>query len=305
MIAGLEAGVTALLALPRGEQPAAARALLAALPAPPAEVWNSAFGADSLYTAFTRTTVARGVHAANRARLRPLLDARPGFRVVEIGGGNGALWAGLLRPDDRGEIVVVDPHPDGAAGVRRAAPPGVEVSHVARPAQDVALPEADAVVASLVLHHIAGRSAADRARVGLSGNGKHETLTTIRGAIAARGGTALVNEADIYCDIGLAPGDPLLAERLVDSYVRRFAVSILSDLRVESDPSVRARLAAVVRDWSLGQVALAHAPVEDRDVYELDVLAWLAAFDAAGLTVAARGFTDPWMLFHQYVLTAR
>jgi len=306
MIAALDAGIRALLGLPRADQPAACAALLATLPSPADEPWNTAFGEDSLYAAFTRTTVARGVHGANRAALRPLLDAAPGFRVLEIGGGNGALWRGLLRPDDRGEIVVVDPHPDGADGVRAAAPPGVVVTHLARPVQAAELPDADAAVASLVLHHIAGRDTEDRARVGLSGPGKHEALTMLAAALRARRGTLLVNEADIYCDVGLAPGDPLLAERLVDSYVRRFALSILDDLATRAeDEAVRGRWAAIVRDWSLGQIAMADAAWEARDVYELDVPSWLARFADAGLTVARRGFTDRWMLFHQYVLHPR
>ncbi len=304
MIAALDAGVRALLTLPRAEQPAAARALRAALPAA-AEAWNSAFGPDSLYEAFTRTSVARGVHGANREVLRPLLDARPGFRVIEVGGGNGALWAGLLRPDDRGELLVVDPHPDGAAGVRRAAPAGVAVTHLQRSIQDAPLPEADAVVASLVIHHVAGTDAVDRARVGLDGVGKHEILVSLRGAVAPRDGRVLVNEADVYCDLGLAPGDPLLAERLMDSYVRRFAVSILDDLATRDEPpAVRDRWAAIVRDWGLGQLAMTDVPYADRDVYELDVQSWLARFDAAGLAVLTRRCTDRWMLFHQYLLAA-
>lgn len=311
--------LAALLALPRADHPGAVLALLARWPAAGAapagvasseapreahvEPWNTAFGPDSLYHAFTRSTAVRGLHAANRAVLRPLLDARPGFRVLDVGGGDGALWTGLLRPDDVGEIVVVDPHPDGAAGVRRAAPAGVRVTHRVGLVQDVALPEADAVVCSLVLHHVAGADAAARAEVGLRGPGKGEVLAAFRAAIAPRDGRVLLNEADVYCDIGLAPGDPLLADRLVDSYVRRFAVSLTHDLRACTDPQLRARWTAIVRDWSLAQVGLAGgATYADRDVYELDVVSWLRLFARAGLRVEARAFTDRWLLFHQYVL---
>jgi hypothetical protein len=304
MIEALERGVLALLAMPRAQQPAAARALHAALSSPAEEPWNSAFGEDSLYAAFTRSTVARGVHAANRVALAPLL-ARPVFRAIEVGGGNGALWEGLLPADARGEILVVDPHPDGADGVRGRVPSGVTVRHDPTPIQDARLPEADAAVVSLALHHVAGRDAACRARVGLGGRGKREALLGLHAALAPREGTLLVNEADIYCDLGLAPGDPLLAERLVDSYVRRFAVSLLHDLAHTPAPEdVRRRWAAIVRDWALGQVAMAEASWEGRDVYELDVVAWLGLFADTGFVVRRRGFTDPWMLFHQYVLGA-
>ncbi|MDP2312775.1 MAG: class I SAM-dependent methyltransferase [Pseudomonadota bacterium] len=304
----LGAALRALLILPRAEQPHAVRALLARLPPPAAEEpWNTAFGPDSLYHAFTRCSVARGLHGANRAVLRPLFDARPGFRVVEVGGGDGTLWAGLLRPDDTGEIVVVDPHPDGAAGVRRLAPPGVRVHHLVVPVQDAALPEADAVVCSLVLHHVAGADAAARAAVGLAGTGKAEALAAFRAAIAPRDGRVLLNEADVYCDLGLAPGDPVLTDRLLDSYVRRFSVSLAHDLatRTDADAALRARWTAIVRDWSLAQVGLAGAAAyADRDVYELDVVSWLGLVGRAGLTVVERRFTDRWLLFHQYVLSA-
>lgn len=300
----LAVAVRALTTLPRAHQPRAVADLLAALPDERVpEAWNTAFGEGSLFRAFTRSTVARGVYAANRSVLRPILDARPGFRVVEAGGGDGALWEGLLGPGDVGEIVVVDPHPDGAAGVRRVAPPGVRVIHVHAPVEQAALPEADAVVCSLTLHHVAGADAAERAAVGLSGPGKREVLEAFRGAVAG-GGRVLLNEADVYCDVGLAPGDALLRERLVDSYVRRFALSLLDDVdrRDDVDDDVRARWLRVVRAWALGQIAVADAPVADRDVYELDVPSWLRLVAAAGLRVESRRFTDPWMLFHQYVL---
>lgn len=300
----LAAALAAVLALPRADQPAAVRALHARLPHPAAEPWNTAFGPDSLYQAFTESTLARGLHAANRSTLRPLLDARAGgFRAVEVGGGAGTVWQGLLRPDDIGEIVVVDPHPDGASGVRRVAPPGVTVRHLAVPVQEAALPEADVVVCSLVLHHVAGADAAARAAVGLTGTGKTEALAAFRAAVAPRDGRVLLNEADIYCDIGLPPRDPLLYDRLTDSYVRRFALALVDDLATARDDALRARWTAILRDWSLGQVELAgSATYAERDVYELDVPAWLDLIARAGLRVERRGFTDRWMLFHQYVL---
>lgn len=304
----LAAALDAVLRLPRGAQPLAVRELRQRLPAASEEPWNSAFGGRSLYHAFAQSSVVRGVHSANRAALRPLLDARPGFRVVEVGGGDGSAWDGLLLPGDVGEIVVVDPHPEGAAGVRRFAPPGVYVRHVVAPVQEVALPDADVVTCSLVLHHVAGVDASARHAVGLAGVGKLEVLRAFAQSVRARAGRVLLNEADVYCDVGLQPGDPLLTERLLDSYVRRCATSLAADIsaRRDVDSDVRARWRAVLRDWCLGQVDLAaNAPIADRDVYELDVVSWLALVDRAGLRVEARQFTDPWLLFHQYVLSAR
>lgn len=301
----VSARLRGILERPRAEQPAAVAAALSAWPPESgAEAWNTAFGPDSLYHAFTRSTVARGVHGANREVLRPWLDARPSWRVVEVGGGDGSLWAGLLRPGDVGEIVVVDPHPEGPAAVAAVAPPRVRVTTRATRVEAAgALPEADAVVCSLVLHHVAGGDAAERARVGLAGPGKREVLEAFRDAVRPRDGVVLLDEADIYCDVGLLPGDAVLRDRLVDSYVRRFAASLAHDLetRTDVDDAVRARWRAIVRDWALGQVAAADVPVGERDVYELDVASWERLLAAAGLTVRARRPTDDWMLFFQYV----
>lgn len=293
----LPAAIAALLRLPRAEQPGAVRRLVAELP-PLSEPWNRSFDPDSLYDAFSQSSVATGVYRANREVLAPIV-ARPGFRVLEVGGGNGALWDGFLRDFHWGTIVVVDPHPDGAAGVRAKVPRFVEVEHVVAPVERASLPPADAAVCSLVLHHIAGLDAADRARVGLTGPGKREALTALAAAVS---GPIVVNEADVYCDLALPPGDPLLGERLVDSYVRRFAVSLLSDLATHSDAGLKVRWERVVREWALGQVRAAELPWAERDVYELDVVSWLTLFERSGLRVVRRGFTDPWLLFHQYVL---
>jgi hypothetical protein len=287
-----------VLRLPRSEQPAAIRAALADAP-PLQEAWNSAFGEGSLFSAFTRTSVARGVHAANRAALSTIVR-RPGFRIIEVGGGAGVLWQGLLDESSRGEILVVDPHPDGSDGVRAAAPAGVEVRHLVRGIEEADLPAADVIVLSLTLHHVAGADAVERARVGLAGSGKLEALRAARASIGTTG-LLLLNEADVHCDLELAPGDPLLAERLTDSYVRRFACSILEDIALGGPDAPRWE--AIVWRWGLGQVpAATHATYAERDVYELDVPRWLALLDRAGLRVERRGFTDRWLLFHQYVV---
>jgi hypothetical protein len=201
----------------------------------------------------------------------------------------------------------VDPHPEGSAGVRAAVPDGVRVEHVVAGVEQAALPPCDAAVCSLVLHHVAGADAAERASVGLTGPGKHEALAALRGTLAARRGLLLVNEADVFCDLALAPGDPLLAERLVDSYVRRFAVSLRDDACAAldaGDPQRAARLVDVARAWAFGQIHVADVPYAQRDVYELDVVSWLRAFDRAGLVVRTRVCTDRYGLFQQYVVEA-
>ena len=116
-------------------------------------------------------------------------------------------------------------------------------------------------------------------------------------------GLVLVNEADVHCDLEI-PSGPLLAERLMDSYVRRCAGAMLAEIEAQPDPSadLPQRWLAIVRHWCLEQVRYADVPVAERDVYELDVSRWLALFRRAGLRVADHGFTDEARLFHRYRL---
>lgn len=290
----LSAELLKILSLPRSAQPAAAIALREASVGGD-EAWNTAFAPGSLFDAFSQSSVARGVYEANRQILRPLLG--PDFRVVEIGGGNGRLWRGLLDERATGEILVIDPHPDGAAGISAEVPPGVVVRHACDSVQNVELPPCDVVICSLVLHHVAGTDAAHRAAHGLVGPGKREILAQV----ARASQLFILNEADVYCDLDLPPGDPVLLERLCDSYVRRFSVSLAHDIEQSTDSDLQNRWKAMVRDWGLGQLAVATAPIAERDVYERDVASWLALLDSAGLQVVSRKFTDPWLLFCQYV----
>jgi hypothetical protein len=300
----LDVALADVLGRPRTEQPAAVRDWTARYAAE-GEVWNTAFGGASRFEAFTGSRVAQGVYTANRDALRPVLSRR-GWRVLEVGGGNGALWRGFLPDDAEGTIVVVDPHPEGAEGVRAAVPAGVRVEHVAAGVEVAELPQVDAAVASLVLHHVAGADAEARAAVGIAGPGKHEALVALSKAVG-RDGLLLVNEADVYCDLALPPGDALLAERIVDSYVRRFAVSLRDDAWRAADAGdalAATRLADVAWAWGLGQIAVADATFAARDVYELDVVGWIEVFRRAGLAVPARGCTDAYGLFWRYLLRA-
>jgi len=197
--------------------------------------------------------------------------------------------------------VVVDPHPRGADGVRGQVPPGVRVTHLQASVQDAELPAADAVIFSLVLHHVAGRDREERARQGLGGAGKLEVLRAAGEAVRGRGGVVLLNEADVHCDVDLPPGDPVLAERLADSYVRRFSLAIATEAASSGlDADLVARWTTIVRDWGLGQVAAARLPIAERDVYELAVEGWLDVLDRAELVVDDHALTDPWGLFNRY-----
>ena len=134
-VARLLEDYAALLALPQRQQLAAARSLherlTAEAKASDGEEWNSAFGPDSLYAAVAETTLFSAVHSATARHLRALLDDRliPAlvaegreWVIVEIGGGNGRLWAECLRPGDRGELVLVEPVEDSHKAVRPPPP---------------------------------------------------------------------------------------------------------------------------------------------------------------------------------------
>lgn len=306
----LAAPLRHVLSLPRGAQPAALRALRAALtlPADP-EAWNTRFGPGSLFDAWTRSSLVQGLHSANAAILASHLGARPGFVALELGGGDGRLWSLALPADAVGELIVVDPVAEVEDQVAARLPPGVRLRFLQARfeelvQQGVDLGPTDAVVCSLVLHHVAGRDRAEREAHGLSGPGKVELLEVLVPGLRARDGLALVNEADIHCDLALAPGDPLLEERLLDSYVRRCATALLDDCagRPEADPDLRARWEAVALHWCVEQVDRWQDPVAERDVYELDAPRWREVFAAAGMALQREVLTDQHALFRQYLL---
>ena len=294
-------GVRELLALPHCRQLDAVERLLAALPVEHDEAWNSAFGTDSLFAAWTKTSVVQGVYEANRSVLRPLLDARPGWRIVEVGAGDGRLWRQLLTSEDVGELVVVDPVPQAIEAVRAAVPSGVAVRGITSGVESAVLPACDAIVCSLTLHHVAGATAAARRAVGLSGPGKAEVLALFADVLTERSGVLVLNEADVYCDLGLESGDPVLRQRLADSYVRRCARSLVDDIEAHPDAAEVPRWRAILRHWCLEQVRMAEVPVAERDVYELDVTRWTELLRHAGLAPSQVRFTDDYGLFVQYV----
>jgi hypothetical protein len=306
------ATLRALVTLPRRAQRSALDAFRATLHDPPTpEAWNTAFGPRSLYAAWAQTPWMQSLYAANRDALRAALararGGAAGWVAIEIGGGDGSLWRLALEPDDVGTLYVVDPHPEPAARVAEAVAsvaPGVRVVPLPGRLEDVSLPAANVAVASLVLHHIAGRDAAARAEAGLHGPGKREALVALRAALAAQAGRLIVNEADVHCDLELPAGDPLLADRLIDSYVRRCAMLLADAIeRHPADDDLRDRWWTILRRWCLDQIDQADVMVEDRDVYELDTPRWEALVADAGFRVLRRQFTDEAGLFAQLVAT--
>lgn len=281
------------LRLPRQLQPQALFELRENLPpARSPEAWNTAFGGESLFDAWTGSSLMTALYEANARALAPLLH--PGAVVVEVGGGDGRLWRAL--PAFAGTLHVVDPaaeaHQRVAAAVGSAT---TVVSH--RCGIEVAdLPAADVVVCSLTLHHVAGRDEAERRAAGLAGTGKLEALQAMRRAAPV----LILNEADVHCDLSLAAGSDALVDHMIDSYLRRAGRALIRDWRSASG-ELAARLEAVIRHFCLEQIELAAAPLHERDVYELDTAHWLELLASAGFTDVSHRYTDDACLFVQYL----
>jgi SAM-dependent methyltransferase len=298
-----------VLSLPRAEQFEELRRLRASLPEPGGEDWNTEFGSGSLYEAWSQFSTMLDLYQANTHWIRRRLkEAEEPWRIIEIGGGNGALWDHALQDDDEGELVLVDPVPETHDVVASRLPPGVSLTRSVGLLQEVTpLPDADLVVCSLTLHHVPGRDTVDLAAHGLTGTGKLEALQAMGDALRPRAGIGILNEADIYCDIELEPGSEVLANNLLDSYVRRNARALLREIeeRDDAEDDLKQRWLTIVCRWCLDQMDMVDKPLAERDVYELDVVHWLELLDQAGLEVMAHEFTDRVLLFHQYVFGPR
>ncbi|WP_235623986.1 class I SAM-dependent methyltransferase [Mycolicibacterium goodii] len=291
-----------LTALPRGEQYAALTELRARLQRTETEAWNTTFGPDSLYNAWTRLPFVESIYVHNRSAIADALDGRTDWRVVEIGGGNGALWQGLLESLPPGTFTLIDPNPDAHQAVQKRLPAGVDFRSVVAPVASAAIPTADVVVCSLTLHHHAGENAAQRAAYALGGDGKVEILRRVVEALRPRSGIGVLNEADCYNDIALPPGDETLVDHFLDVYVRRAARAVAQ--AIDSAPTEFALTEAweaILRHWCLEQVDYAFVGREERDVYELDVASWERLLREAGADDITHRYTDAWNLFVQYL----
>ena len=303
----LATALEAALALPRQAQPDALRQLSAQIEVGELEEWNSRFGTDTLFDAWTGNHLLRRLYQTNAQSLQRVLASD--WTAIEVGGGDGRLWRHLVDIEP-GHLWVVDPSPEVHERLLAVLPPQIRLHSIVAPIEQALsdLPAAEAIICSLTLHHVAGADAAQRHASGLSGVGKLEILHALREAISDKDGLILINEADIHCDLEIDSGSPLLTDRLIDSYVRRTARALcreIQSLEQNGDPDQRRqRLLALVKYWCLDQIDMALKPIEDRDVYELDVARWLALFKRADLSVQDHHFTDEWLLFHRYVLKA-
>ena len=103
-------------------------------------------------------------------------------------------------------------------------PEGVKLRSVKSRVEELdgPLPECDALICNLVLHHVPGRDVAECEEQGLTERtaAKLEVLRAFRAALDARNGRLFFTDSDKFTEIALAPGDPVLAEQMVDACKR-------------------------------------------------------------------------------------
>jgi hypothetical protein len=184
----------ALCELPRARQYAALSEVRETDPRAYAEPWNTAFGPDSLYDAWTQLPFVHSIYRHNRVPIARILAGRTAWSVVEIGGGNGALWDGLLAHLGPGPLTSIDPHHEAHEAVGRRLPSNVEFRSVVAKVGDSEIPASDVVVCSLTLHHHAGRDATQRAAFGMSGEGKEDILRRVVASVRDRRGVGILNK---------------------------------------------------------------------------------------------------------------
>ena len=158
-----------LALLPRAQQYSALRQLRKNFTESHDEQWNTAFGPTSLYEAWTQLPLMQGLYQRNRAVIQETLQGRSDWHIVEIGGGNGALWQGLLNTQRAGTLTLIDPHAEAHDAVAARLPGNVTFRPIVASAEHVEIPDADVIVCSLTLHHVAGLDSAQRRSFGLEG----------------------------------------------------------------------------------------------------------------------------------------
>jgi Methyltransferase domain len=290
-----------LVLLPRAHQFAAIEKLWTTYASSDYEQWNTAFGSQSLYDAWARLPFMRSLYSHNRSLIRQTLPGRSDWHVVEIGGGNGALWQDLLTTLHPGTLTLIDPNVDAHVAVTSRLPKQVAFRALNYDVERVEIPDADVIVCSLTLHHVAGMDKAQRRAFGLDGEGKKEILQRVVAAIRSRQGIAILNEADCYNEIDLASGDPVLVDHFIDVYIRRAARGIAVALEESgADAELLRAWELILKHWCIDQIALALAPRDQRDVYELDAAHWLGLLADVGARGISHRYTDTLHLFQQY-----
>ena len=129
-----------LVLLPRGRQYEALQTLRQKTQAADHEQWNTTFDSTSLYQAWTRLPLAQGVYEVNRPVIRRAIAGREDWRIVEIGGGNGALWQEFFADAPPGTLTLIDPNQNAHTAVAGRLPEHVELHSIIEPAETADIP---------------------------------------------------------------------------------------------------------------------------------------------------------------------
>jgi hypothetical protein len=269
------------------------------------ENWNTLFGPESLYEAWSNILPMRNLYEVNRNVISKIISEKQNFTILEIGGGTGALWKNFFTSKHNGNYILIDPVEDSHIAVSKVIPENIPFFSLKKGIQQIeTLPNADIIICSLMLHHIPGIEYHENIKYGIESLGKGDILKKMLQSIKENDGIIILNESDVYTDIKLPPKSHLLYHRLIDSYVRRAAKSIAFMMETEDiQDELYLKLEQIILSWSLDQIEIVgNADLDKRDVYELDTIHWQELFDKIGAEIVNHKVTDEWHLFHQYIL---
>jgi len=293
-----------IISLPQGHQRDAVRKLRATFPENIGEEWNSEFGKDSLYEAWSQILPMQNIYGLNKMTINKHIKDLTNFTILEVGGGNGALWRNFFNENHKGNFILVDSNENAHKAVKETLPKSINFESVNKNIQDTEIPEADIIVCSLALHHVPGITLYENKKYGVESFGKQDIIEKFLKSIRPKNGILILNESDIYTDIKLKPRTPFLYQKLVDSYIRRACKAIIYTMEAEgTSEDLYQKLEKVIIKWSLEQIERAgNASLQERDVYELDAIHWLDLFENAKAEIVSHKNSDEWNLFHQYIL---
>jgi len=274
--------------------------------APKIEESEFKLGLVSFFDAFTQTSFLQNVYQKNSETIRQKISTIENWRIVEIGGGNGALYQKLLTESDVGEIVLIDPVPQVHERVRQILPPGVILTSIIEHAENATIPDCDVLVMSLVLHHIPGIDVSKRTQYGFEATkGKLEVLQMCYASLVARNGICIVNENDLDTELDLEPNSMVLRNNFFDASIRRLAMGMCDEILSRADQVSLALIRQwklLLGEWGVKFMRNADREVTHRHVYGLSVARWLQLFNRSGFFVESYRFTDNYCYLVQFVL---
>lgn len=240
-----------ILTLPQRHQRDALRILSRSFKPSDSETWNKRFDQDSLYESWSQILPMRNLYEVNKNVINKKLSELQNFTIVEIGGGNGALWRNLFNPNQKGTFILIDPTEESHEAVKKAIPSNIEFISIKKSVEELnQIPEADIIVCSLVLRFIPGTEKEENKKYGIDRIGKAQIIRKILESIRIKNGILIINETDVYTDIKIAPKTHFLFHSLIDSNIRRLAKSISFMMETEElTEDLFKKLELIIINW--------------------------------------------------------